>query len=382
MPDDVSTVINELELVDHHLHGVFRQVTGRPAFEAVLNESSPDPVPGWMTQFDSQVGFAIRRWCAPLLDLEPHADADQYWCRRAEFGDAEITRRFLSAAGVSDWLVDTGIGQSLISDPDAIAQASGSNGYEIIRLERLAEQLVATVPAADYPDAFAHLLHERCSDVIGVKTILAYRAGFDIDLSRPHDSQVVNAVRRWHDQIDHQDGVAASPVLTNPVVISYGIHTALDAGLPLQIHTGYGDRDLDLHRANPLLLTDFLRDPAVQRVPVMLLHCYPYHREAGYLAQAFHNVYFDVGLAINHVGARATDVVAESLELAPFAKQLYSSDAFGLPEFHYLGAVLWRRAIGAVFTQFVADDEWTAADAVRVATMIARENARRVYRLP
>ncbi|HEY5833097.1 hypothetical protein [Streptomyces sp.] len=30
-----------------------------------------------------------------------------------------------------------------------------------------------------------------------------------------------------------------------------------------------------------------LRRPEVAPVPVMLLHCYPYHREAGYLAQVF-----------------------------------------------------------------------------------------------
>ena len=31
-------------------------------------------------------------------------------------------------------------------------------------------------------------------------------------------------------------------------------------------------------------------------------------------------------------------MLAEALELTPFHKMLYSSDAFGLPELHYLGA--------------------------------------------
>jgi uncharacterized protein len=83
---------------------------------------------------------------------------------------------------------------------------------------------------------------------------------------------------------------------------------------------GYSDRDLDLHRVNPMLLLGLLRRPEVAAVPIMLLHCYPYHREAGYLAQSFNNVYFDVGLTLSHVGARAKAIVAESLELAPFAK--------------------------------------------------------------
>jgi uncharacterized protein len=114
---------------------------------------------------------------------------------------------------------------------------------------------------------------------------------------------------------------------------------------------------------------------------VMLLHCYPFHRQAGYLAQAYPHVYLDVGLAVNHVGARAAAVVGESMELAPFGKLLFSSDAWGPAELHYLGALLWRRATGTVLRQWVEAGDWSPDDAVRVAAMIGSGNARRVYRL-
>ena len=61
----------------------------------------------------------------------------------------------------------------------------------------------------------------------------------------------------------------------------------MDLGLPVQFHVGYGDADVDLHRGNPLLLTDLLRATEPAGVPVMLLHNYPYHRQPGYLAQVF-----------------------------------------------------------------------------------------------
>jgi predicted TIM-barrel fold metal-dependent hydrolase len=208
---------------------------------------------------------------------------------------------------------------------------------------------------------------------VGVKSILAYRRGFDIDLSPPAPHAVVAAAGRWLD--------SGGTRLADPVLLRHGLHAAVRLGLPIQLHTGFGDRDLDLHRANPIHLLDFLRSPGVAAVPIMLLHCYPYHREAGYLAQAFANVHFDVGLAINHLGVRSTQVVAESFELAPFAKQLYSSDAWGPPELHHLGAVLWRRAVARVFGRWVEDGDWSAADAVRVVDMIGSGNARRVYRL-
>jgi predicted TIM-barrel fold metal-dependent hydrolase len=128
-------------------------------------------------------------------------------------------------------------------------------------------------------------------------------------------------------------------------------------------------------------MTDFLRQVQDRQVPVMLLHCYPYHRTAGYLAHVFPHVYLDVGLAVNYTGARSRAVVAESLEVAPFGKVLFSSDAWGPAELHYLGAVLWRRAMASVLGEWVEAGEWSRADAVRVAQMVGVGNAKRVYRL-
>ena len=42
-------------------------------------------------------------------------------------------------------------------------------------------------------------------------------------------------------------------------VTSWLAWTAIEAGLPLQLHVGYGDADIDLHRCDPLLLSGFLR---------------------------------------------------------------------------------------------------------------------------
>jgi predicted TIM-barrel fold metal-dependent hydrolase len=95
----------------------------------------------------------------------------------------------------------------------------------------------------------------------------------------------------------------------------------------------------------------------------------------------FDNVYFDVGLGINYVGSQSPQVIAESLEVAPFTKQLYSSDAWGPSELHFLGALLWRRGISRVVGQWVQAGEWLLDDAERVLGLIGHENARRVYRL-
>src|SRR3954462_3501107 len=99
-------------------------------------------------------------------------------------------------------------------------------------------------------------------------------------------------------------------------------------------------------------------------VPVMLLHNYPYHREAGYLAQMFDNVYFDIGLGLNYAGSQSAQLIAESLEVAPFTKQRYSSDAWGPSELHFLGALLWRGGLARVSGRGVRDGGGSAGSSV------------------
>ena len=98
-----------------------------------------------------------------------------------------------------------------------------------------------------------------------------YRTSFDIDWSRPTDMQV----------IEHARQLSARPKplrLNSPVLIAFGVHEAANRGLPVQLHVGFGDRDLDLHRTDPMLLLPLLR--AMTPVPVLLLHCYPFQRQA------------------------------------------------------------------------------------------------------
>lgn len=342
-----------VRLVDHHVHGWFSEPGDRAGFEAALNEGSTGPVPPFMSGFDLPVGVAVRRWCAPLLGLAPHASADEYWEARSATPYDQVVRTFLDAAGVDHWIVDRGLRPELLTDP--------SPRSEVLRLELLMEQVLGE---DDVPGAFRERL--EAADVVGTKTIAAYRCGLDIDWSRPDDVTVTARARE------------SAARVTDPVLVAFGVHEAAARGLPVQVHTGFGDRDLDLRSADPLHLLPLVR--AVE-APLLLLHCYPYHRHAGYLAQAFDHVSFDVGLAVNHLGARSVELVAEALELAPFAKQLYSSDAYGLPELHYLGAALWRRAMGEVLGTWVRRGDWSEADAVRVVDLIARENATRVYGL-
>ncbi|WP_152626940.1 amidohydrolase family protein, partial [Streptacidiphilus carbonis] len=169
---------------------------------------------------------------------------------------------------------------------------------------------------------------------------------------------------------------SGNPRITSPTLLRHLLWTAVDLGLPIQIHTGFGDPDLTLHRADPSLLTDFIRAVEPHGTPLVLLHCYPYHRQAAWLAQAFPHVYCDVGLTLSYTGPAAPRLLAETLELCPFGKVLFSTDAYGLPELHLVGATAFREAM----THWSEDAGLRPAEASRVADLIGAGNALRLYK--
>ncbi|MFM1723073.1 amidohydrolase family protein [Rhodococcus sp. PAM 2766] len=370
-------MVDLLPLVDHHCHGVVRERLDRAAFESLLCEAA---APGrWHGRlFDTQVGFAVRRLCAPVLGLEAHAAPDEYLDRRAELGVDEVTRRLLAAAGIAEFLVDTGFLQGALTTPDELAAFSGGAAHEVVRLESVAEDVISGHNAAAFAPTCRARLVAASRTAIAFKSIAAYRVGLGLEADRPSDAAVFTAAARWSAEV-----AAGKPVrLHDETLVRFLIWTAVDLGLPIQFHVGLGDADTDLHRADPLLLMPLLRATADRNVPIMLLHNYPFHRHAGYLAQVFDHVFVDVGLALQNVGGGgAARVLAELLELAPIGSVLFSTDGCGLPELFHVAAVRFRRALAVVLDAESAEGNWSRADARRAARMIAGGNAHRAYRL-
>ncbi|HEU5417855.1 MAG TPA: amidohydrolase [Streptosporangiaceae bacterium] len=372
---------DQLALVDHHVHGAAAGPLDDLAMQSMLTEAVT-PAPPGTTTWDTQLGFAVRRWCAPVLGLEPYVPASGYLARRAELGAAEVNRRFLAAAQVQEWLVDTGYQSDQVMTPAQLADASGTPAREIVRLEALAERVIraggsATGFAADYAAALDAALAAAPGQprAAGLKSIAAYRYGLDFAPAPPAPAEISSAAGRWLAAIDADPGAR----LTDPVVLRTVIWAGVRTGLPLQFHVGLGDPDARLHRSDPGMMHEFLLATQDTGTAVMLLHCYPYHRQAGVLASVFPHVYLDVGEALNHVGARSVAILAEAMEVAPFHKLLYSSDAWGLAELHYLGATGFRRDLAAVIDGFVGAGAWSRADGDRVGQLIGSGNALRVY---
>ena len=372
----------DLPLVDHHCHGVVPGDLDRAGFEALLSESYR-PAPEGASQFDKPLGLILRRRCAPLLDLEPFCSGAAYVERRRELGAAEVNRRLLGACGLASLLVDTGHRGDAIADVATMAALSGRPAREVVRIEAVAEEVARSgVTAESFAGAFADELAKRAQGAVALKTIVAYRVTFDIDQTAPAALETERGVDRWFRTIEAEGRVRLDDV----DVVRHGLWTGAELcrerGIPLQIHVGFGDPDIYMHACDPTHFTDFLRAMETWDVVCTLLHNYPFQREAAWLAEIFRNVYFDVGVILNFAGAQAASVMGEALEIGPFFKQLYSSDAFGLAELHHLGQLQFRRTLKQHLDRWIADDMCTPGEADRVVAMIASGNAKRIYDLP
>ncbi|GAA0973588.1 amidohydrolase family protein [Acrocarpospora macrocephala] len=364
LPDQVAEALLA-PLVDQHCRGVRRDDLVRSAFETLI-AASETPAPPGTTHFDSPIGMAVRRWCAPVLGLEPHVPPAVYLARRLELGAAEVNRLLLRAAGVVAFLMDGGDEQDVLSVAET-GRLGGAAADEIVRLERIEEEIAADgLPSLDYLDRLAHEVGVRASRCVGFSSVVAYRCGLDFEPGRPSRGLLLAAAgRRLADP---------KQPLTDPVLLRHLLWIAVDVAreraLPIQFPCGNGgDRP---HRGDPALMSGFIQALLPLSVPVILLDCYPFHRQAAHLAAAFPHVY---------VGEATTAVLGELLELVPFHKLLFGSGGAGVAETCYLGAHNHRRGLGRVIADRLESGDWSVADAVRVAHMLGSANARRIYRL-
>ncbi len=308
---------------------------------------------------------AIRE-LASFLGCEPTESA--VYERRLATPADEYASSLLRATGTEWLLLDDGF-----PAPDEgegwqrMGELAGCASAPVLRIERVAEEALAA------GERRLDELLERVRDAVtraraggwaALKTIAAYRSGLDI--GPPDDAAAAEALAHGGRRLE------AKPL------VDAVLHAALEANeragpLPVQVHCGFGDEDLLLPAARPGLLGSLLE--RYRATPFVLLHCYPFVREAGWLAHVYANVCFDLSLTIPHV-ARPAEALREALELAPFSKLMYASDAARTPELYFLAARWWREALAEVLPELLA-----TAEVEEAARAILRENALRLYGL-
>jgi predicted TIM-barrel fold metal-dependent hydrolase len=372
---ELSDAIERLPLVDHHVHSILPESITEDAFIDAITEA--DHAFSREAAFDTQLGFALRRYCAPILGLPAFATGEEYLAKRAELGYAETTRRLLQASGISDYVIDGGYLPEQLLPVDEFMGLADATAHTIVRLETVAEAAMdGAESSTDFLERLAASLAEKAPTAIGYKSVAAYRCGLALDPERPSAEELASAASDWFDLVQSSGSIR----LVDKVIVRHLIWWALaDEKSVLQIHAGFGGTNLMMETASPVLMQKLVAATQNTGGRIVFLHCYPFAKEAGFLAHLYPHVYMDVGEALNYVGFNAVGLVRESLDLAPFNKVLFSSDAWGLPELVYLGARLWRDATAEILDGYVEKHGWPVEEALRVATLVASRNAEALY---
>ena len=310
----------------------------------------------------------------------------QVVARRDQLAGADpdgYLRLLLDHAGTAVLLVDPGPDGEEVVAVAELERAAGRPAHEVVRLEALAEELLAEgAPTARSLARFLGGFEERVGaamerGVLALKSIAAARGGLWLFTESTQADR-----RRAFTNLDRAvQAERFDDAVLLPFLVRRAAELAATRQVPLQFITGAGDEDVYLPHADPALLWPLLRDPRTEDCPVVLLGCYPYVGGAARLAGTYPQVHMDLSPAIFLAEPIAARLVSEALGLCPPGKLLAGSGGRAHPESHWWGATVWRRALARVLRAEVAAGGLDEAAARDTARRILATNATRLYRL-
>jgi predicted TIM-barrel fold metal-dependent hydrolase len=374
--------LGAVPILDQHCHALLRDgtVADAAAYAAFFTESG-DPVMH-ARHVPETVFFrwAIRE-LAGVLGCAPTAEA--VLTARTGLSPEALARRLLAEANVAALLVDHGYRADETWTPTELAARVPCRVLPILRLETLAQALIVRHETFDaVVDAYSAVVERARTDgFVGLKSIIAYRTGLAVQPASRDDAVTAFGPVKERARRDGRVRLAAKSL--NDYLLLRALEIAERHALPVQIHTGFGDADLDLREANPLHLRPLLESGRYENVPFVLLHAsYPYVRELGYLSAIYANVHADVGLAIPHLAAEIPAMLRQLLSLAPSSKVVYSSDASQIPELFWLAARWGRRGLGTILDELITLGALDEGEAMAVGRRVLGGNAAGIYGLP
>lgn len=318
-----------------------------------------------------------QRDLAALLGCE--ATEEAVLAARAREEPEGYARRLVQAANIGVMAVDTGFRGGENYTLREQRRFLPCAVHEVLRVESLVEELTPTVGSLGALEEAlrASLADARSRGIVAFKSIAAYRGGLQV--SPPDRSLAADGFAMLRKAAGRGEPVR----LHHRPLLEHMLRIALEAAaaqeLPVQFHTGFGDDDADLRQASPLHLRPLLQDPAYRGAPVVLLHCWPYVREAGYLAGIYSHVYVDLSLTIPFTAHGGAAAILAALEQAPASKLLLSTDAFSIPELFYLGALYARRSLSEALESLIRSGWIVSSEAEGIARTALHENAARLY---
>ncbi|KAF2099990.1 glutamine synthetase/guanido kinase [Rhizodiscina lignyota] len=405
--EELRTVIRTFPVIDNHAHNLLvpAELESEP-FESITTEAR-----GWALE-DTHTSLSHIRAAKQLRELYG-CDRDADWAsvlkKRAEWlqqRPEELIRKCLE--GTYSILMDDGLGgiATKCHPYEWHDKFTTNHCKRIVRIETLAEDIMesALKEATEemisekflagiwviFTKAFEEAIQDAIHDptVAGFKSVVCYRTGLDVQhdyeeclmrVGKSFERYASKCIMKGEYRIKSKS-VNDFVVVKTLELLSTTAHPG-ETSKPLQFHTGLGDNDIDLDRANPAYLQPLIE--VYTNVPFVILHsAYPYTREAGYLATVFKHVYLDVGEVFPMVSRDGqTSIVRQSLELAPYSKLLWSTDGHFFPETYWLANKQFREILESVLLEYIHNDDLSITQAIELTKAILFENSNRLYRL-
>ncbi|MFM9107338.1 MAG: amidohydrolase family protein [Chloroflexota bacterium] len=369
---------SEIPVIDNHCHPYLFELNPERYEPLDTFVGTRDGSPESIAHRDAMI---YQRWAtrelAKFLGCEPTAAAVAR--ARAAVGDeGEYVKRLFASEGVQGLVIDTGYPQPPV-DMTEFRRRVPTTLYPVYRIEPPIKALLdrRVSDFGEFVRAFEGGIRRALGEegFIAVKSIIAYRTGLDLDLANEPDEMGARGLAL---ALAEPDRMMASKMLRDHLIFRT-LRLCRDLGVSFHIHTGIGDPDIVLARCNPALLNETLKQPQYRETRVVLIHTYPYVEEASWMASALPNVWMDLSEGVPFAVVATDRIFEKALDLAPFNRIFFGSDAFSGPEQTWLAAKVSRQALARVLGTLHARGYITEAEGPEIAEAILIGNARRMY---
>jgi len=271
-------------------------------------------------------------------------------------------------------IVDTGYPRPSV-DLGTFTRSMNCEVQHVFRSESLTDELLNTKETfSDFLTAWDASIDRALRDpnCVGLKSIIAYRAGLDVcpttkdEAASNHAAYLRDATTSLKPLLDFLFVRALDRVTSDNKV--------------LQVHTGMGDTDIIAEKAHPMCLFELLKQPPFSQAKVVLVHGgFPWVSEAAAMAGLLANVYLDLSLSCSFFPLRTGTRLLEALEQAPPQKIIHGSDGIALPELIWLGGKLTKEALTEVFAELIRKKKSSISEAEEISKLILYQNAELLY---
>ena len=270
--------LSSFEMIDNHAHSFLKdhlnlsEIQFRSCFTETSNKQLLEK------HIPHSVNYQL---LVKAIKLEFEVDSiTQFLEQRKSLFDFEHVKSLFDKAKLKSLIIDDGFNSKSMLPLDELSSICGRPVYRVLRIETELEKLLLRFDSLDeILKKFENIV--KGADLVGLKTIAAYRGGLEIgDIKKEKAKESLDFARWMAKEKKTEASCRLNGEDHHHYLLKKVFEFAAKLDLPVQVHCGFGDSDLELHKANPALLTSSLKEEKLKDLKLVLLHCYPFVRRS------------------------------------------------------------------------------------------------------